>query len=290
MEKIYDVLIIGGGVAGMSAAIYAKRSGKNVAIIEKFVLGGQVLSLNRIQNFPSQTEIDGFTLAQMFTKQVKELNVEIISDDVVSVDFSRETKLINCKKGILRGNSVVIATGMSSVELGVNENDFLGRGVSYCAVCDANFYKDRPVCVASKKGSGIKDALLLSKIASKVTVLDSEDLSVYAKANKVENLEVVSNVNIKNVQGQSKLEKIDYDHNGKIESVVADALFVELGKKPATKLFEGILELDEKGFIKTDENMETSIKGVFAAGDVRASVLKQIVTACGDGAIAGQKA
>ena len=290
MEKIYDVLVIGGGVAGMSAGIYAKRSGKSVLIIEKFALGGQVLSLSRIQNFPSQSEIDGFTLAQMFSKQVKELGVEILSDDVVSVDFSKETKLVKCKKNVLSAKSVVIATGMAIVELGKNENEFLGRGVSYCAICDANFYKNRPVCVASKKGSGIKDALMLSKIASKVTLLDSEDMSVYAKANKVGNLEVLSKIEIQAVKGNSQLEKLEINRDGKQETLQTSALFIELGKKPSTQLFEGVLKLDEKGFIVTDENMETSVKGVFAAGDVRSGVLKQIVTACGDGAIAGQKA
>ncbi len=290
MMKNFDVLIIGGGVAGMTAAIYAKRRGKKTAIIEKFTLGGQVLSLTRIENFPSQAEIDGFSLGQMFAQQIKHLEVDVFSDEIQKVDFSGEDKILFGKNEVYAAKSVIIATGLSSVQLGKNEDDFLGRGVSYCAVCDANFYKNKDVCVASKRGSGIKAALELSELCSSVTVLDSADMSKFSNANKNPKIKIVSNAKIEKVVGEQSIEQIVFDLNGKENKLKTSALFVELGKKPKTDLFKGILELDDKGFIKTDANMQTSVKNVFAVGDVRSAFLKQIVTACSDGAIAGQLA
>lgn len=290
MKSVYDVLIIGGGVAGMTAAIYAKRRGKNVAIIEKFALGGQVVSLTRIENFPSQSEIDGLSLSQMFSKQIKHLDVKVIFDDISKVDFSRIEKVLYGKKGQYCAKSIIIATGLSSVELGKNENEFLGRGVSYCAVCDANFYKNQTVCVASKSGSGIKGALDLAEVCSKVIVLDSGDMTRYASVNKNPKIQVLSNVEIEKVNGNEVVDSVDVKIAEKDEKIETSAVFVELGKKPKTEIYQNILELDEKGFIKTDANMRTSVEGVFAVGDVRCGFLKQIVTACSDGAIAGQLA
>ena len=290
MENIFDVLIIGGGVAGMSAGIYAKRRGKKVAIIEKFTLGGQVLLLNKIENFPSQADIDGFTLAQMFVKQIKHFGIDVILDDVFKVDFSSDVKVLYGKNDNYKAKSIIIATGMSSVEIGKNENDYLGRGVSYCTVCDANFYKNKPVCVASRKGSGVKGALELAEVCSKVVMLDSEDMSKFASALKNDKIEVISNVQIEKVIGKNSVEKVLVDENGKEREIETSALFVELGKKPKTEIYKGVLDLDSNGFIKTDANMRTSAQGVFAVGDIRSGFLKQIVTACSDGAVAGQLA
>ncbi len=285
--KKFDILILGGGVAGMTAGIYAKRRGKNVAIIEKFVLGGQVNSILHIENFPSQTEIDGLTLCQMFSKQIKALGVEIVRDDIVSVDLLGEEKVVTGKKETYQAKSVIIATGLSYVELGIGEDKFLGRGVSFCAVCDANFYKGKPVCVASKNGSGLKSAFELAEVCSEVTVLDAGDMSVFASANKNKKVNVVSNVKIEKVVGDDVVTGVVFEENGKEKQIETNALFVDLGKKPQTNLFDGI-KLDSNGFIITDEKMQTSVKGVFAVGDVRSKELKQIVTACADGAIAGQ--
>ena len=290
MKEIYDVLIIGGGVAGMTAAIYAKRRGKNVAIIEKFALGGQVVSLTRIENFPSQSEIDGLSLSQMFSKQIKHLDVKVVFDDINKVDFSDKEKVLYGKKGQYCAKSIIIATGLSSVELGKNENEFLGRGVSYCAVCDANFYKNQTVCVASKGGSGIKGALDLAEVCSKVIVLDSGDMKRYASVNKNPKIQVFSNVEIEKVEGKDVVDSVEVKIAGEDEKIETSALFVELGKKPKTEIYQNVLELDDKGYIKTDANMRTSVDGVFAVEDVRCGFLKQIVTACSDGAIAGQLA
>ncbi len=286
MEKIYDVLILGGGVAGMSAAIYAKRAGKSVAIIEKAALGGQVLQLEKIENFPSQTIVDGLTLASMFSKQIKSLDVEILRDEILFVDFSNENKLMKGRKGIYCSKKVIIATGIKSRELGVGESQLLGQGVSFCAVCDGNFFKEKEVCVASKHGSGIMAARYLCNVASKVTLLDSEDMSIFAAASKNEKIEIVSKCKINDVKKDDFGVCINAEIGGKNKTFSTAALFVELGKIPATKLFEGVIELDQKGYIITDENLQTSVAGVYAAGDVRNGKMKQIVTACADGALA----
>lgn len=283
--KKFDVVIIGGGPAGMTAGLYAVRRGKKVAIIEKYSLGGQTNTILKMENFPSQSEIDGVTLSQMMAKQVKSLGVEIFYDDIIEFDF--QAKVVKGKKAEYYGKSIIIATGLSYVELGVGENKFLGRGVSYCAVCDANFYKNQPVCVASENGSGIKDAIILSEVCSKVTILDSGDLSVFASANKNKKIDIMSNVKIKSVMGNDVVTGVKVEVDEKEKEIPTNALFVELGKKP--QVFQG-LEVDSKGFILTDENMRTSVEGVFAVGDVRAKQLKQVVTACADGAIAGNLA
>ena len=290
MEKIYDVLIVGGGVAGMSAAVYAKRSGKEVAIIEKMALGGAVATLNKIKNFPSQEEIDGGALTEMFAKQVKSLEVKIIYDDIVSANLEGNLKVLKGALANYNAKRVIISTGLAYKDLGKNENEFLGRGVSYCAVCDANFFKGQPVCVVSRNGTGIKDAKYLSGIVSKVVVLDEGDMSVFAKANTVENMEVLSNAKVQKVLGNGAVEGVEYLLDGKKKVIKTSAVFVALGRVPKVEIFGKTIEKDALGFVKTDENMQTSVKGVYAVGDVRAGVLKQIVTACNDGAIAGKKA
>ena len=287
--KKYDIVIIGGGVAGMSSAIYAKRRGKKVAIIEKYTLGGQVLTINKIENFPSQSLIDGFSLSQNFAKQVRDLRVEIINDEIISCNLSSKQKLLSGKKFKYVCDSVIIASGLVSVPYGLNEDDFLGRGVSYCAVCDANFFKKQPVCVASDGGSGIAAAITLSEVCEKVTVLDKKDMSIFANANKNKKIEVISNAEIVALNGTDQLNSVQYEKDGVKNTLQTNALFIELGKKPSTEIFKEIKK-DEKSFIITDENMRTNIQGVFAVGDVRSKNLRQIVTACSDGAIAGQLA
>ena len=279
--KNFDIIIIGGGVAGMSAAIYAKRRGKKVVIIEKYTLGGQALSIQKIENFPSQSSIDGLSLIQMFSNQVLNLGIDIILDEINS-------KKIFGKKDVYQAKSIIIATGLSYIDLGINEYDFLGQGVSFCAVCDANFFKNQDVFVASRAGSGILGAKTLAEVCKSVTILDSQDLSIFQKANKDSKISVISNSKVKKLIGKGKLQKIQLEIDGALKMFNANALFIELGKKPYTDIFD--VNKDENGFIITDETMKTNVNGVFAIGDVRSKMLKQIITACSDGAIAGQNA
>ena len=285
-KEVFDILIIGGGVAGITASIYAKRRNKKVAIIEPFLLSGQLAQIEKIENFPSYEVISGFELMQNFQKQVQNFGVKVISDEITNVKFTELKELVG-KKQTYYAKSVIIATGLSSNKLGKNEDEFLGRGVSYCVTCDANFYKNQVVAVASKKGSGILGALELSDICEKVYLLDSEDINKYAENCPKKNIEVCSNVHIEKLVGENKLEKIELEN---ADFLAVSALFIELGKKPQTEMFKDILELDNQGYILTNDRMETSVKGVFACGDIRSNSLKQLVVACGEGAIAGQYA
>lgn len=285
-KEVFDILIIGGGVAGITASIYAKRRNKKVAIIEPFLLGGQLAQIEKIENFPSYEVISGFELMQNFQKQVQNFGIKVISDEIVGVKFSELKELVG-KKQTYYAKSVIIATGLSSNKLGKNEDEFLGRGVSYCVTCDANFYKNQVVAVASRKGSGILGALELSDICEKVYLLDSEDINKYAENCPKKNIEVCSNVHIEKLVGENKLEKIELEN---ADFLAVSALFIELGKKPQIEMFKDILELDSQGYILTNDRMETSVKGVFACGDIRSNSLKQLVVACGEGAIAGQYA
>ena len=285
-KEVFDILIIGGGVAGITASIYAKRRNKKVAIIEPFLLGGQLAQIEKIENFPSYEVISGFELMQNFQKQVQNFGIKVISDEITDVKFTKLKELVG-KKQTYYAKSVIIATGLSSNKLGKNEDEFLGRGVSYCVTCDANFYKNQVVAVASRKGSGILGALELSDICEKVYLLDSEDINKYAENCPKKNIEVCSNVHIEKLVGENKLEKIELEN---ADSLAVSALFIELGKKPQTEMFKDILELDNQGYILTNDRMETSVKGVFACGDIRSNSLKQLVVACGEGAIAGQYA
>ena len=285
-KEVFDILIIGGGVAGITASIYAKRRNKKVAIIEPFLLGGQLAQIEKIENFPTYPLISGFELMQNFQKQVQNLGIKVISDEITDVKFTKLKELVG-KKQTYYAKSVIIATGLSSNKLGKNEDEFLGRGVSYCVTCDANFYKNQVVAVASRKGSGILGALELSDICEKVYLLDSEDINKYAENCPKKNIEVCSNVHIEKLVGENKLEKIELEN---ADFLAVSALFIELGKKPQTEMFKDILELDNQGYILTNDRMETSVKGVFACGDIRSNSLKQLVVACGEGAIAGQYA
>ena len=285
-KEVFDILIIGGGVAGITASIYAKRRNKKVAIIEPFLLGGQLAQIEKIENFPSYEVISGFELMQNFQKQVQNFGIKVISDEITDVKFTKLKELVG-KKQTYYAKSVIIATGLSSNKLGKNEDEFLGRGVSYCVTCDANFYKNQVVAVASRKGSGILGALELSDICEKVYLLDSEDINKYAENCPKKNIEVCSNVHIEKLVGENKLEKIELEN---ADFLAVSALFIELGKKPQTEIFKDILELDSQGYILTNDRMETSVKGVFACGDIRSNSLKQLVVACGEGAIAGQYA
>ena len=289
MKNQFDILVIGGGVAGIMAAVYAKRRGKNVAIIEEMVVGGQLASISQIENFPSYSLVSGFELMENFQKQLKHLEIKVIEDTIVDVEFGDKKTLIG-KKDKYQSKSVIIASGQESVKLGLNEDEYLGRGVSYCAICDANFYKNKDVSIASKNGSGIYAAFKLADICNNVFLIDSGDLSRFAANCPKKNIKVFSLSKILKIDGDVGVNNIEIK-SGKIKDKIAtSALFIELGKMPATKIFEGKLELDQNGYIKTNEIMETSVKGVFACGDIRASVLKQLVTACADGAIAGQYA
>lgn len=282
-RKIYDVLIIGGGVAGMTASIYATRRNKKVAIIEPYFLGGQLASIEKIENFPSYPLISGYELMENFQKQINSLKIEVISDEIKEIKDGEVKELVG--KTSYFSKSVIIATGLSNNKLHKNEDTFQGKGVSYCVTCDANFFKNQVVGVASKGGSGILGALELADICKEVYLFDENNLEKYASVCPKKNIKVLSNVEIEKLDGKDNLECVMLSSGKKIP---LSALFIELGKRPNVEMCKTLVELDKDGYIKTNDKMETSSRGIFACGDIRSNSLKQLVVACGEGAIAGQ--
>lgn len=281
----FDVVIIGAGAGGMSAAIYAKRAGKSVLILEKMFAGGQMNAIDKIANFPSYENISGYELALNMRKQVESLGVEIKNEEVVSCSLLGEEKIVRTHKNEYIAKSVVIATGARSKPLDVqNEKQYLGRGLSYCATCDGKFFEGKNVAVVGTCETAKNDVLYLCNLASKIYFVTTSEKTCFCDGK----IEEETDSKIVDILGENKLEGIVIKSlkDEKEQKIFVDALFVELGKSPDLSAFEG-LELDSKGFVEVDEKMQTNIPGVFAVGDVRSGSLKQIVTACSDGAIAG---
>ncbi len=305
MSKIYDVAILGAGPAGLSAGIYAGRSRLATVIVEKGQDGGQIAITDDIENYPGQGPEgeSGPALISRMTKQAEKFGVERVSDVVKEVVLEGSVKKLICGKQTIEAKTVIIATGATAKPIGCKrEGEFMGRGVSYCATCDANFFEDFEVYVVGGGDSAIQEALYLTKFARKVTVIHrrnelraAKSLQEKAFANEkiaflwdtvVEELhgdDILSGMTVKNVK-TGELTRIDAD-----EEDGMFGLFGFIGYNPKTELVEGKLEL-ENGYIKADENMHTSVPGVFAAGDVRVKSLRQVITAAADGAIAAVQA
>lgn len=285
MEK-FDVVIIGAGAGGMSAAIYAKRAGKNVVILEKMFAGGQMNTIERVANFPSYENISGFDLAQNMRKQVEQLGVEIRNEEVVSCSLLGDQKIVRTHKFEYETKSVIIATGARSKPLDVKgANNFLGRGLSFCATCDGKFFEGKTVAVVGSFDTAKEDVEYLVNLAKKIYFVSTLDKTCFDN----KKIDEIPNSKIMNILGDDKIQEIVVQNQktGENKNIKTDALFVALGKSPDMGAFGDEIALDKNGFIKTDDKMQTNIRGVFAVGDVRSGSLKQIVTACSDGAIAG---
>lgn len=295
MEHIFDMIILGGGPAGYTAALYASRAGLDIVLLEKMSPGGQMALTDVIDNYPGFEEgIDGFTLGMKMQTGAERFGAKTEYAEVTDVDFSDKIKKIHTTNGTYLGKTVVISTGANPRKLGVDkEEELTGRGVHYCAHCDGRFYKGKTVAVVGGGNSAVSDALYLSRLAEKVYVIHRRNTlraeKIYheplLKAENVEFLwyntvsEILSDdrltgVKIKNVKTQEEKE------------IKLDALFVSIGREPVTELLKGKIKLDEAGYIVADESTKTSEDGVFAAGDVRTKPLRQVVTATADGAVA----
>lgn len=292
---MYDIIIIGAGPAGLTSAIYAKEANKSVLLLEKMGVGGQTANINNITNYPGFSAINGFDLSEKMKEQAKSLGAEFKYEEVVSVDLMGDIKTINTHKNKYSAKNVIIATGAYAKPLDVkNEKKFLGRGVSYCATCDGNFFKNKVVAVVGGGNASMDDAIYLAGVARKVYIIHRRDVftakssmfnKVQAMADKVE---FITDSIVTEINGNETLESIELlnKKTNKQSNLKTDGLFVAIGRKPDTDIFAGALKLDANGFIETDELMQTSIKGVYAVGDVRNTPLRQIITACADGAIA----
>ncbi len=285
MEK-YDIVIIGAGVAGLTAGLYASRAGKRVAVIEKNVAGGQILSVEKVVNYPGVPNTTGWEISDKVREQAESFGAEIVYDTVTSASLAGEKKILTLSGGEIEADAVILAMGAGPKPLGIErESELAGGGVSYCATCDGAFFKGKDVMVAGAGKTAVEDVNYLSPIASKVYVVGEHNLPKFSQGN----VERIEKAKITALSGMP-LSSVKVAVGGGERDIPVSALFVALGTVPDTAWLKGAVELDGKGYIITDENMATSLKGVFAAGDIRKKELRQLVTAAADGAIAAQSA
>ena len=278
----YDIVIIGSGVAGLTAALYSIRGNKKVLIIEEDNIGGITSTLDEIENYPGYQKISGFDLISNIYNQVSMLGCEFLITNTQSIDF--DNKYIVTSNGNINYKALIIASGSSYKKLNLpNEEKFKQNGISYCAVCDGNLYKNKHIVVITDGFSGKNSIDYLSNLSDKITVLDISHIYRNDKIN------VYSNVTIKEFYGDSRIKGILINVDGNDFKIDCDGIFVSLGRITNIKLYQEKI-ITENGYIVSDENMHTNIDGVFVAGDIRKKSLRQIITACSDGAIAGTEA
>ena len=290
---VYDMIIIGGGPGGYTAALYAARAGLDVIVLEKLSAGGQMALTEQIDNYPGFEEgIDGFFLADKMQQQAERFGAQSEIAEVYAVDLAASPKVIDSSEGKFYAKTVVLATGANPRQLGVpNENELVGRGVHYCAACDGMFYKNKVAVVVGGGNTAAADALLLSRVAKKVIVVHRRDVlratKIYhAPLLEAENVEFRWNSAVEEVLADGSVCGVRIRNlvSGAEEVVDCDGVFVSIGRKPATELFAGQVELDAGGYIQADESTVSSVPGVFAVGDVRSKLVRQVVTAVSDGA------
>ena len=299
MKRIYDLIVIGGGPGGYTAALYAARAGLQVLVLEKLSAGGQMALTSQIDNYPGFVEtVDGFELGENMQQQAERFGAVTELANVTAVNLGGDIKEIQTSEGAFFGKAVVIATGAGPRELGVPaERELIGRGVNYCAACDGMFYRGKTVVVVGGGNTAAADALMLSRLAKKVILVHRRDTlratKVYHKPlMEAENVSFCWNTTVQQLHYGEKLTGVTIKnvHTGEETLVEADGIFISIGRKPATGLFEGQVELDTGGYVVADESTKTSLPGVYAVGDVRTKQVRQIVTAVADGAVAAHMA
>lgn len=299
-SDIIDIAVIGSGPAGMTAALYAARAGWKTKVFEQMVAGGQLGNTARIDNYPGFPEgVDGFQLALDMSQQAERFGVETVSAEIVGVDLEGPVKTISTRNEQFKARAVILATGATARSMGIDgEEELRGRGISYCATCDGNFFRGKDVIVYGGANTAVEDSLYLAKICNSVTIVYRRShvraTAVYTKAAEAaDNIHFKYNAVISAVHSQDgKLSGVTITNvnDGATEELPASALFVAIGSVPNTALFEGQLELDESGYVKAGETCATSVPGVFVAGDIRTKPLRQVVTAVSDGAVAAEGA
>ena len=292
MSKIYDVIIIGSGPAGLCCAMYCARSGLKVAVFEKLTFGGQMCLASSIDNYPAIDETDGFVLGLKMKTSAQKYGAEVIYKEITSVELRGKIKYVNCGELSFMTKSVVVATGASPKRLKLPHEDFLtGKGVSYCASCDGNFFRDKTVAVIGGGNSAVTNALTLSKICKNIFIIHRQKqftaTRIYTDAlSKCNNVKFFFNHKAERFIFNEKLTGIVIEdvNTGAKNELITDGAFICIGRTPSSTLFANQLELTPDGYIVSDENCHTNLKGVFVAGDVRTKKFRQIVTALADGA------
>lgn len=301
MEKLYDIIIVGGGPAGLTAGIYACRNNLQTLLIEEFACGGQILNTYEIKNFSGFENISGTELSEKMEVQAKKLGLEIVYQKVIDYDFSQQIKVVKTAKTEYKAKAVILSMGAKPKELGIeNENNYIGRGVSYCAICDGGFFKDKVVAIVGGGNSAMEDVAYLTNIAKKTYLINRSEkyralptlVSTMRKLESQNKITVLENTVVTNLLCDNKLNAIKLSNvkTGEQSQIEVDGLFIEIGRAPNTDIVKKYIKIDEYGYIVADANLMTSEPGVFVAGDIRQKNLRQIITACSDGAIASTNA
>ncbi len=299
-EKIFDLIILGGGPAGLNAALYAKRGGIDVAIVDTSSVGGQPVNYLEIENYLGFPTIQGWELAEKFEQHIDKFNIQKFqNEEIQNVDLISTIKTVQTLKNKYLAKTIIIATGASPKKLGIRgEDEYIGKGVSYCAVCDGAFYKNKTVVVIGGGNAAVEEGIYLTKFAEKVYIMHRRDelradKIIQERAFDNEKIEFIfDSVPLEIVGDDKKVNLIQYKNvkTGEIKTLNTNGVFPYIGFSPNTEFFNAQLVQDEFGFIRVDENMRTSEVGVFAAGDVRRTPLRQVITAVADGAVAGMSA
>jgi len=299
MEKAYDMIIVGGGPGGYTAALYAVRAGLDVMLIERLSAGGQMNLTGQIDNYPGFPEgVDGFQLGYHMQQQAERFGAKTKYAEVLKLELDGKVKSVHTNEGIYKAKSVVISTGANPRSLGVErEREMVGRGVGYCAHCDGMFYKGKSVVVVGGGNSAVAEALFLSRIAKEVILVHRRDslraTQIYHKPlQETSNIRILWNSQVVELLGEEVLDGVKVQNllDGSVEQLDVQGVFVSIGRKPATDLVKDQLTLDGAGYIMAGEDTKTNLPGVYAVGDVRTKALRQIVTAVSDGAMAAHMA
>ena len=293
---MYDIIIIGAGPAGMTAAIYARRAEKSVLVLEARSYGGQIVSTPEIENYPAAPHISGFDFATKVYEQAVELGAEFRFERVTGITDG-SVKTVTTSGGSYEGRAVIIATGSECRRLGLpGEDKLAGRGISYCATCDGGFFRKKDVAVVGGGNTALEDALYLSGLARTVYVIHRRDSfrgdgATAARLRSKDNVKLVLNSRVTALEYGDRLTGIEVtDNNGGVSSIPLDGLFIAVGRTPENAPFAGLIELDGAGYVSASENCRTSVPGIFAAGDNRTKEVRQLVTAAADGAVAAGEA
>lgn len=289
---MYDIIVIGAGPAGLTSALYALRANKKVLIFEAKSYGGQIINAAKIENYPGLPNISGFDFATTLYSQVKSLGGEFKFETVVKIDNDKKVFTENGNE--YNAKAIIIATGSANRRLNIeNETEFIGKGISYCATCDGNFFKGRKVAIVGGGQTAVDDAIYLSDIANQVYLIYrgerlNESLNKLDVLTKLTNIKIIFNTNVIKINGEDKLTNITcFDKNKNVEiNLEIDGLFIAVGQQPKNELFANVVDLDEKGYIKTNDGVHTKVDGIYVAGDTRVKELRQLTTAVSDGSLA----
>lgn len=291
---MYDILIVGAGTAGLSAAIYGVRAGKSVLVLEASVYGGQIINTPEIENYPGIKHISGYEFATNLYEQAKDLGAEVKFEKVLEIKDEQSQKVVITDSNEYVAKTVILATGAKNRPLGLaKEEELIGKGISYCATCDGGFYRGKAVAVNGGGNTALEDATFLTAYCSKVYVIHRRDSfrgeeKLLETLKSKENVEFVLNSNIISLNATEKLESITVENKETKEQrqIDIEGLFIAIGQIPENDIFKSLITLDQKGYIVGEENCKTNIEGIFVAGDTRTKAIRQLATAASDGAIA----